>query len=142
MDSITLGEIGLVVTFLVGLISGVGFLHKHLKKWMIQSLESQFAPIHKEIRNLNRRIDSVDMQACKNYLVSFLSDVEKRQPLDEIQRERFWEQYQYYTEHGGNSYIKHKVEKLKKRIKFDTSFAFISRQIATTHKAGRRFYFC
>ena len=53
------------------------------------------------------------MQACKNYLVSFLSDVEKDELTDEIERERFWEQYQHYTEHGGNSYIKRKVEKLK-----------------------------
>lgn len=117
MENITLGEIALAVTFLVGLISGVGYLHKHLKKWMEQSLQHQFDSIRDEIKSLNQRIDSVDMQACKNYLVSFLSDVEKGQPLDEIQRERFWEQYQYYTEHGGNSFIKHKVEKLKKENK-------------------------
>lgn len=53
------------------------------------------------------------MQACKNYLVSFLSDVEKNHPIDETERERFWEQYQHYTEHGGNSYIKRKVEHLQ-----------------------------
>lgn len=113
MDNITLGEIGIAITFLVGIISGISYLHKHLREWIAQSLKDQLDSIKDEVKGLHDRIDGVDMQACKNYLVSFLSDVEKDELTDEIERERFWEQYQHYTEHGGNSYIKRKVEKLK-----------------------------
>ena len=113
MENITLGEIGIAITFLVGIISGISYLHKHLKEWIAQSLKEQLDSIKDEVKGLHERIDNVDMQACKNYLVSFLSDAEKNELTDEIERERFWEQYQHYTEQGGNSYIKRKVEHLK-----------------------------
>lgn len=113
MENITLGEIGIAITFLVGIISGISYLHKHLKEWIAQSLKEQLDSIKDEVKGLHERIDNVDMQACKNYLVSFLSDAEKNELTEEIERERFWEQYQHYTEQGGNSYIKRKVEHFK-----------------------------
>lgn len=114
MEHITIGEIGVAVTFLVGLISGIAYLKKHLKSWITQSLSDQFAEIRGEIKGLRSRLAEVDMESCKNYLVTFLSDVEKGKEIDEIERERFWEQMEHYTRNGGNSYIKRKVEQLKK----------------------------
>ena len=38
---------------------------------------------------------------------------EQDEPIDEIERERFWEQYEHYVKCGGNSYIQRKVENLK-----------------------------
>lgn len=113
MSQITLEQVALAVTFLVGLITGIGQLNKHLKAWIAQSLKNQLDNITVEIKTLHDRIDEVDMETCKNYLVTFLSDVEKGHLIDEIERERFWEQYQHYVKHGGNSYVKHKVEKLQ-----------------------------
>ncbi len=113
MENITLGEISIAIAFLVGLITGIRYLHKQLKQWIAKLLEEQFDSIKDKMDDLHKRIENVDMQACKNYLVSFLSDVEKNQIIDETERERFWEQYQHYIEHGGNSYIKRKVEHLK-----------------------------
>ncbi len=106
MENITLGQIGLAVTFLVGLISGIGYLHKQLKVWIADALKEQFD-------SLGGQIKEVDMNATKNFLVARLAEIEQDQPLNELEAERFWEQYEHYHKIGGNSYIDQKVEKLK-----------------------------
>lgn len=113
MENVTLGQIGLAVTFLVGLITGLGYLKKHLKDWVGQAVKDQIDTLKTDIDGVKKRLDDVDMESCKNFLVVFLSDVEKKTPIDEIQKERFWEQYEHYTKNGGNSYIRRKVEQLK-----------------------------
>ena len=62
-------------------------------------------------------VKEVDMNACKNFLVRSLGDIEKGVPLDEIEKERLWEQYEHYQKIGGNSYIKRKVEHLQEQGK-------------------------
>ncbi len=113
MGNITLEQISMVITFLVGLVTGIGYLHKQTKKWISRTLKDEFEPVSKKIDNLQKRIDDVDMGAVKNHLVTFLSSVEKGDAIDEIERERFWEQYEHYTKIGGNSYVQRKVEQLK-----------------------------
>lgn len=113
MNEITLGQIATAVAFLVALFTGFGYLSKQMKTWLTKALKDQFDPINKKIDNLESQVNKVDVESCKNFLVQFLSDVEKGVQMDEIQRERFWEEYQHYTEKGGNSYIHRKVEQLK-----------------------------
>lgn len=115
--NITVEQIGLGITFLVGLISGIAYLLKSIKTWISKSFKDEFKPINEKIDNLQSRIEEVDMGAVKNYLVTFLSDIEKDNLIDEIERERFWEQYEHYKKIGGNSYIERKVEQLKKEGK-------------------------
>ena len=114
MEQITLGDIAVAVTFIVGLMTGVGYLRKHVKDWFVQSIQPEFDALKTQINGLSARIDEVDMEACKNYLVQFLSDIEHGDKIDEIERERFWEQYERYKSAGGNSYIRRKVEILVK----------------------------
>jgi len=113
MDSITLGEISLAITFLVGLIGGLGYLKTHLKDWVGQSVRDQFVAMDHKIDEINRRLTDVDMENCKNFLVTAISMVEKGGWMDDIESERFWEEYQHYRTIGGNSYIERKVEQLK-----------------------------
>lgn len=113
MEAITLGEIGLAVTFLVGLISGIGYLKHHLKDWIGQSVKDQFNKIEQNVAEINRRLDDVDMENTKNFLVSVISMVEKGGWLHDIETERFWDEYEHYLKIGGNSYIKRKVEQLE-----------------------------
>ncbi len=113
MEQITLGQIALAVTFIVGLITGLSYIYSKLRKWISNAFKEDLEPLTTKIDQLGKRVESVDMNACKNYLVSFLSGVEKGETPDEIELERFWEQYQHYTDKGGNSYIKRKVEALK-----------------------------
>lgn len=113
MENITLGQIGLAVAFLGGLISGIGYLNKQLKTWIADSLKDQMDALDGKINELGGQINEVDMNATKNFLVAKLADIEQDHPMNEIEAERFWEQYAHYHKIGGNSYIDQKVERLK-----------------------------
>ena len=113
MENITLGGIAVAVTFLVALITGVGVLVKRLKEWVQAALKEQLDEIRSENKDLKKRIDNVDLNTTKNFLVARLSEIEHGKTLEDIENERFWEEYQHYCEIGGNSYIKRKVEQLK-----------------------------
>lgn len=113
MEGITLGQIGLAITFIVGLVSGITYLKTHLHMWIADSLKDQFESIDSKIDKLQDRVDDVDMAGCKNFLVSTLANLEKGVHLDEIERERIWEQIEHYRKIGGNSYIQRKIENLQ-----------------------------
>lgn len=112
MENITLGQIAVAIAFLAALITGTGVLLKTIKKWLGVAFQGEFDKLNKKMDGLQTYIDDVRFNSCKNYLVHFLSEVDRGQPIDEIERERFWEQYEHYKKNGGNSYIKRKVEQL------------------------------
>lgn len=113
MEGITLGQIALGLAFIVGICTSTGYLIKHLQKWINDAMADQLKAIKSEIKTVSDKVDNVDMESCKNYLVVFLSGVEKGNTVDEIERERFYEQFQHYVGIGGNSYIRRKVEQLE-----------------------------
>lgn len=115
MEQITLGQIGLAVTFIVGLIGGISYIKVYVQKWINETLKDQFSSIDEKIQHLDDKMEGIDIATCKNFLVARLSEVEKGIPMDEIEKERFWEQYEHYAKHGGNSYIKNKVEELQEK---------------------------
>ena len=117
MEQITLGQIALGLTFIVGLIGSIKYLREHLHEWISGSLSDQFEAIDEKFDKLTEQIDGVDMNATKNFLVARLSDIEQGHPMNEIEVERFWEQYEHYHKIGGNSYIEQKVDKLKSQGK-------------------------
>ena len=68
--------------------------------------------------DLEKKIESVAIANCKNFLVSFLANVERGFPIDEVEKKRFYEEYDaYVNQYKQNSYIHDKVEKLKKEGK-------------------------
>ena len=99
MEQITLGDIAAWAGFAVMLGGSVAAIIRGVKK----VVEKLLLPL--------------SLDNAKNYLVPFLSKVERGEPCDEIELERFHEEYQFYTEHGGNSYIKSRVNKLQKEGK-------------------------
>ncbi len=122
MEQITLGQIALAITFIVGLISGISYIKNHLHKWIADSLKDQFGNVDVQFDKVDARIDhlekhmeGIDVATCKNFLVARLSELDKGMYWDEIETERFWEQYEHYRKHGGNSYIGNKVENLKEK---------------------------
>lgn len=114
MESITIGQICLVLAAIVAFVKGIEYLYSLLKKGATNWFKSLLQPINDSINSLSKKIDNVDINSCKNYLVRFLADVEQGNEIDEIERERFYEVYNHYISLGGNSYVKDKVEKLKK----------------------------
>lgn len=117
VENITLGVISASILFLAALIGGIKYLKSVLKDSLTELFKDQFEAINTKLDGMDEKIDRVDMQSCKNFLVRFLADVERGDltHLSEIQR--FWEEYEHYLNEGGNSYIKEWVEKLKKEGK-------------------------
>lgn len=122
MEQITLGQIGIAVGFLVALIAGVKAIKTSIKDWLKSALKEQFDGVNKRFDELDtkqtaviKRLDTVDIENCKNYLVTFLAEVARGEMKDETEMQRFWEEFEHYQSLGGNSYIKNKVEELKGR---------------------------
>jgi hypothetical protein len=113
MQNITIGYVVGGLALLVGFIKGVTYLKKSIKEWITDLLKEPFDNLNSKLETMQEKIDEVDMGTCKNFLVARIAEVEKGNELDEIERERFWEQYEHYANIGGNSYIKRKVEELK-----------------------------
>ena len=91
-----------------------------LARWaaFVVALGGSIAAIIKGVKNaVEKLLEPLSLDNAKNYLVPFLSKVERGEPVDEIELERFHEEYTFYTNHGGNSYIKSRVAKLQKEGK-------------------------
>lgn len=112
MENITIGVVVGGLALIVAFIKGVKFLKKSIKELISDLLKEQFDTLNEKLKILQDRVDGVDMNTCKNFLVARISEVERGHNLDEIGRERFWEEYEHYTSIGGNTYIQRKVEEL------------------------------
>ena len=115
MENITLGQMAAAIAFLVALIAGLKALKKAVKEWLDGAFKDRFDAIDKSNAEILKRLDSVDLENCKNYLVTFLSETSRGEMKDETEVQRFWEEYEHYVSKGGNSYIKNKVNELKER---------------------------
>ena len=113
MDKITLGDIATALAFLVTLGGSIVAIVAAVKKAMKALFKEQMEQIGKRLDQQEATIKKIDTENCKNFLVSYLAKAENSDATDEIETQRFWEEYQHYVEIGGNSYIKQKVEKLK-----------------------------
>lgn len=104
MENITLGQIYDVLKFIVELATVIGAIFIACKK-----------TIKKQLEPVNDKIDKLDKNQCRNYLVEFLADVEQGTTKDETQIKRAYEVYDHYkNDLHGNSYIHDKWEKLMK----------------------------
>lgn len=113
MEQITLGDFATFLAFLAGLGGSVTAIVHFVKKALTGLFKEQMTEIGKRLDQQEETIKKIDLENCKNFLVSYLSKIEHDGEADETETQRFWEEYQHYTEAGGNSYIKQKVEKLK-----------------------------
>lgn len=117
MENLTFGDIATSLTLIVGFIGSVMSLYALLKKWLSHSFKELMQPMDEEIKQLHKKVDKVNMEACKNFLVRCLADFDNGVHISDTELERFWEQYEYYQEQGGNTYISKKVEKLEREGK-------------------------
>ena len=107
MENITLGQISHILLFIVEFVGVVMAVIVAMKK-----------VLNKQLSPLNKKIDKIDENQCRNYLVDFLADVEKGIEKDDTQIKRAYEVYDHYSiDLHGNSYIHDKWEKLKKEGK-------------------------
>lgn len=99
---ITIDQVAILLAFIVSLISSIEFLISRLKK----QVDNTLGPINYSIKEL-------DIAQCKNFLVSFLGNIEKGESFDEIEKQRAYEIYDHYTHDlKQNSYIHNRWEEL------------------------------
>jgi hypothetical protein len=115
MGDWTVEQIATAIALMVAVVSGVTYLTKQLKDWIEKLLDSKFKDLNHRIDSIEAKVDKIDMEACKNFLVRFLADVENGAAILDSEKQRFWEEYKHYISAGGNSYIKEWVDKLKKK---------------------------
>ena len=121
INDITIGNFAAGLGTIVAIIGGFACLYAKLKGVIEDEIKKMLEPITDSIGKLTGRIDSIDssieaglevaaMESCKNFLVACLGVLEKGNELSEAEKQRFGEQYDYYKDHDGNSYIMSKVE--------------------------------
>ena len=110
-----LGDIGAWLATVAAIISSCAGIYLCIKKALRTLFDAQTKDLQSRLDKQEAAINRVDMENCKNFLVSFIGRVERGDQVDEIEKERFWEQYEHYCNLGGNSYIKNKVEVLCKK---------------------------
>lgn len=104
MENITLGQISNLLLFIVEL-GGV----------TITIIVAMKKILNKQLEPINQKIDKLDLNDCKNFLVRFLADVERGQVIDEVEEKRAHDVYDHYRKDlNGNSYIEDKWNKLMK----------------------------
>ena len=120
IEGITVGQILIVLTVLGSIWAGVSKVKRAFESfkrtingWVVDELKPEFVSIKDRLDALEARNERQDMENVKNYLVLFLADLERNEKPDEVELLRFEEQFKYYTDKGGNSYIRRKYKKLK-----------------------------
>ena len=112
-EQITLGQILISVTFIVGFITTISKFKTIVNDWFRDKLSPKIDPLYKKIDETNDKINSLEMDSYKRYLVLTMTNIERGEKIDEVERALFDEMYKKYTEHGGNSYIQRKYKKLE-----------------------------
>lgn len=107
MQDLTIGQISTFLAYVAALGGSCAVIVKGVSK-----------AVEKALKPLNDKIDKVDLNATKNFLVARLDDIDNGQVLEGVNKERFYEQLKHYTDDlKGNSYILAEVEKQKREGK-------------------------
>lgn len=135
VEQISIGQIAVCVTFVLGFIGSIGKLKKILSDWTTKqvtpllngvkdsfkkdlddvktSFNDDLASLRKEVNELKAQADRQDMENVKNYLVLFLADIDRGIKPNEIELARFNEEMKYYEKKGGNSYVHVTYDRLR-----------------------------
>ena len=104
--SIVLG-LGGFITALTAIITA---LKKVLKIWLDKNVNNKMEETNK---NINNKIDTLDVLICKLHIIDFLSDIENGVQKDDEQIRLAYEMYDHYTNDlKQNSYVHAKWEKV------------------------------
>lgn len=112
-EQITLGQILISATFIVGFITTISKFKTIVNDWFRDKLSPKVDPLYTKIDEISNKVDSLEMDSYKRYLVLTMTNIERGEKLDEVEQALFDEMYKKYTEHGGNSYIQRKHKKLE-----------------------------
>lgn len=115
MENITIGQISTFLGFLVVLIGSVLTILKYAKNGLKLALKDEFIPVKDELGKLDKKITLNTLNQDKNFLTKCFDDLERGVVLSDTTKERIFECMKDYKGNGGNSYIEHRFETLKKQ---------------------------
>lgn len=96
MDNITISQIRDILKFIVEFVGLLVTIVVAIKK-----------VLEKQLKSINGKVDNLDLNNCKNFLVRFLSDIERNQRIDEVEFKRAHDVYDHYKDDlHGNSTLK------------------------------------
>ena len=82
------------------------------------AVKEELGQLSSEIKELQNELRKEDKEKTKNFLVARLNEIENGETWSGIERQRFYEQYDHYTNDlNGNTYIKKAVEAHEKEGK-------------------------
>ena len=111
-----IGIISAGIAGLVAFIKGIEYLLGKLSEIASGWLLSALKPIDEKLNNLEKKLDSLDLDRCQDYIVGIFGEAE-RHPLEDSVKMRLHEDYDRYTTLGGNSYVHSEFDRLKKNGK-------------------------
>lgn len=113
MENLTLGELAKVLTFLIGLIGSIKYIKNGTVKSISKVIDNKLEPIRKEIKDLREETTKNNLSSIKTDLINLMELADKK-AISTEQTIRAHELYDYYRQHGGNSYVHDKWERLIK----------------------------
>ncbi len=113
MGEITLNDLAGVLAFIAGLGGSIVAILAGIKKVLKKLFDEQLKGISIRLDKTDERIEKIDSDNCKNFLVQTLSAAERGETLTTEEKIRLAENFQHYTDAGGNSYIKDWHQRLK-----------------------------
>ena len=112
MENITAWQVGEWLAFLVAFIGGAIQLKKWTTTAIKETLKDELGSLKTDIKGLSSELKKEDKEKTKNFLVARLAEIEREEGWSDIERQRFYEQYDHYVKDlDGNTYIKTAVEK-------------------------------
>jgi len=115
MENITMGQFAAAIALIVALITGIKYLNKTIKEWINAALNDRFHNLEQKISEQDQKLNELDIDECKNYIILFISKVNNGERIEDIELQRFYSLYEHYLDKGENSFIKTKVEELKEK---------------------------
>ena len=116
MENLTLGELAKVLTFLIGLIGSIKYIKNGTVKSLSKIIDNRLEPIRQEIKDLRENTTKNNLSSIKTDLINLMELADKK-AISTEQKIRAHELYDYYCQHGGNSYVHDKWERLIKENK-------------------------
>lgn len=118
MEQVTLGDISNVLIFIAGILTSGGTIAGFMSKRFGKMMKTELQPLSEKMDSLSDKIGQVDIDNTKNYLQQTISAIDSGEKLDKAAKERFYENYDHYTNDLGlNSWVHKEVDRLEKEGK-------------------------
>mgnify|MGYP002624999594 CR=1 FL=1 len=122
LESWTIAAIAALLALIVGIWKSIDFLSSKMTSAIKSTITTEIKPLDEKIDTLQGKIDSlakkvddVDMNSAKDFLIARLGEVERGGYLDEITKQRFYEDLDRYEKMGGDGYIHVWYDNLRKQ---------------------------